>query len=118
MNADGSENRMLVPDLPAQGMPAWSPDGRNIAFIGRGRGENYDSLYVTDPNPQYPPRKLADHAYYAYHERWPMWSPDSRYIAFSRRDIGGLYMVEISSGQIRKLSDLMTMYPVWQPTAN
>jgi hypothetical protein len=47
-----------------------------------------------------------------------MWSPDGRYLAFSARNANGLYTVEIGSGQIRELANLMIMYPVWQPRAN
>jgi TolB protein len=119
INADGSNNQMLSPEFSAQGMPSWSPNSRYLAFIGRTPGERYDSLYLADTyNPNAPIRKLAENAYYSYTERWTMWSPDGRYLAFSARNANGLYTVEIGSGQIRELANLMIMYPVWQPRAN
>jgi len=119
MNADGSNNQMLAADFPAQGMPSWSPDGRYLAFIGRVRGEHQDSLYLADTyDRENTVRRLAENAYYSYTERWAMWSPDGRYLAYSVRDANGLYTVDVSSGHIRELARMTTMYPVWQPRVN
>lgn len=116
MDRDGGGLRLLASGWRYQGMPAWSPDSRLLAFVGKAWAEQVDSLYVTDPyEPSKPPRKLVDDAYYAYNERWSMWSPDSRYIAYSRRHTGGLYVVDVTTGHAEKLSNLPATYPVWQP---
>ena len=110
-----AQPRMLLPEFRAQGMPQWSPDSRFLAFVGRQRSDTTDGLYVLDTTTDEPPRKLAEKVFYAYVERWPMWSPDSRYIAYSHRDLPGLYMVEVTTGNIQQLSHISSAYPVWQP---
>jgi Tol biopolymer transport system component len=58
-------------------MPAWSPDGRSIAFI-REFGD-HDELYVIDTLGA-TPRELARelHGFLAF----PDWAPDGRWILF------------------------------------
>jgi Tol biopolymer transport system component len=115
INRDGDGLRLLASGWRFQGVPSWSPDGHYIAFVGKTSHEHLDTLYVVDMLGSTPPRKLVDDAYYAYNERWPMWSPDSRYIAYSHRRTGGLYVVEVATGYVDKLSHLPASYPVWQP---
>ena len=61
--------------------PAWSPDGRRIAFVRQGRGPG--AIWVVGANGagahrliKPPPRSDND--------EHPSWSPDGRWIAFSR----------------------------------
>jgi TolB protein len=86
MNADGSGKRRLTRDAQLDYLPAWSPDGQQVAFERRRR-----------TNPKTAPRLFRREVYVmnadgtgqrllAYGER-PLWSPDGRTIAFvSRRD--------------------------------
>jgi TolB protein len=78
MNADGSKPQRLTSDAWEAQYPAWSPDGRRIAFVSLEHGNpdvyvmNADGSRVTqltdDPGP----------------DVWPVWSPDGRRIAFGR----------------------------------
>lgn len=111
----GATFMITSPDLRTQGMPAWSPDGRWIAFVARRWQDGYDSLYVAEAREGGSVRRVAEHTFYAYLDRWPMWSPDSRSLAYSTRRSNGLYIVDIASGSTRKLADMRIMYPVWQP---
>jgi len=86
MNADGSGQRRLTSTAVRELSPAWSPDGRRIAFdrrLGRrgGQGNNpgtatsYEiDVMNADGSGQ---RRLAPGAE-------PLWSPDGKQIAFRR----------------------------------
>ena len=77
VNADGSGKRRLTPTAWIA-TPAWSPDGRKIAFVGHGLGNVY--VMNADGSGQ---RRLMRNA------AAPSWSPDGRKIAFLGP--GGLY---------------------------
>jgi len=81
MNADGSGKRKLTHNRRINAEPAWSPDGRKIAF-GSTRDGNRD-IYVMNADGS-GRRNLTRNA--AWDSR-PSWSPDGRKIAFvSNRD--------------------------------
>jgi Tol biopolymer transport system component len=58
--------------------PAWSPDGRTIAFAG-GRADDDRGIYVMAADGS-APRRLTTAHYANFHS--PSWSPDGRRIAF------------------------------------
>ena len=61
--------------------PAWSPDGRSIAFISDATGE--DEIYVIPQDGSAPPSRLTSNAdTYKYQ---PLWSPDGLKILWSDR---------------------------------
>ncbi len=61
--------------------PAWSPDGRLIAFISDATGE--DEIYVIPQDGSAPPSRLTSNAdTYKYQ---PLWSPDGLKILWSDR---------------------------------
>ena len=69
------------------GNPAWSPDGKRIAFTstgGRTTGDGHWHIYVMDANGGNPQKVSNENAV----DNWdPSWSPDGERIAFvSRRD--------------------------------
>lgn len=71
-------------------LPAWSPDGRSIAFVSKREGEDPDrhlntDVYVIEARPGAAPRRLTrfDGADLdPYWESRPAWSPDGRRIAY------------------------------------
>jgi len=81
MNADGSGTRRLTHNAAQNAEPAWSPDGRKIAFRSTRNGNR--DLYVMNADGS-GKRNLTQNA--AWDSR-PSWSPDGQKIAFvSNRD--------------------------------
>ncbi len=81
IGADGSDPRRLT-DGPRDDDPAWSPDGRVIAYAGNAGG-GYDAGQVmTVPVDGGSPQPLVDGD--GFGDRAPSWSPDGETVAFIR----------------------------------
>jgi TolB protein len=81
MNADGSGTRELTHNARQNDEPAWSPDGRSIAFVSRRDGNAEVYVMNADGSGQ---RNLTRHPAKVLH---PSWSPDGRKVTFvSDRD--------------------------------
>lgn len=109
--ADGSGLFNLTRDPADDFEPAWSPDGRSIAFISNRRG-NW-AIYIADVEGEgvrevyYDPSKLTVH---------PTWSPNGAQIAFIARAEwkACLFILNLSSGFSYQLSDMVVVEPfVW-----
>lgn len=78
--------------------PAWSPDGKSIAYFSDASGE-YE-LHVKPQDGKGAPKtfQLKGTGFYAY----PEWSPDSKHICLV--DNGrNLYILEVATGSVRKI---------------
>ena len=90
-----------------QAQPAWSPDGRFIAYSSNQSG-NFD-IWVQPVGGGRAVRVTSNPA----HDWQPVWSPDGNTIAFrSERDGGGIFIVPALGGNERKLSSL-GYWPEW-----
>jgi TolB protein len=76
MNADGSGTRKLTHNARYNAEPAWSPDGRKIAFRSTRNGNR--DIYVMNADGS-GKRNLTRHP---ARDGSPSWSPDGRRIAF------------------------------------
>ena len=84
MNADGSRTSKLTHNALQNAEPAWSPDGRKIAFRSTRNGNR--DIYVMNADGS-GKRNLTRNAAWDRHQSW---SPDGRKIAFVRNRDGRL----------------------------
>jgi hypothetical protein len=77
-DADGRDPRLLVPDANHDGaQPAWSPDGRRIAYVAGG-GRDVRTIHVIGADGR------GDHEITTDGGDWnPTWSPDGTRIAYT-----------------------------------
>lgn len=93
-----ARNLTKAPDS-AERSPAWSPDGKWIAYFSDEAGEY--ALYLKDPSGLVPARKLSlgDHPTFFYD---PVWSPDSRRIAYRDKQLA-LWFIDVETGARSKV---------------
>ncbi len=131
MNADGSKQKRLTKPEPyvanafsrgeqrleAGGIllrpgvlhPAWSPDGKRIAFVTRvGRAEQ--SIQVVNADGSGRARLATGYA--------PAWSPDGQRVAFVVARVGDaqIYVMNTDGSSLKRLTPLgVNLLPTWSP---
>jgi TolB protein len=115
--ADGGNPHRLTDAPGVSDEPAWSPDGRKIAFESN-RGGDYD-VYVMNADGSHI-RDLTNHAAL---DAAPAWSPDGTQIAFvSDRPAKGhreIYVMRADGTHVRRVTHsppgVWSTEPDWQP---
>jgi tricorn protease len=101
----------------AEREPAWSPDGKWIAYFSDDSGEY--QLYLRDQRALTEPKKFAlgDSPSFYYS---PRWSPDSKKIAYTDKR-HNLWILDITTGKSTKVDTNMydtpfhSLDPAWSP---
>ncbi|HXB10305.1 MAG TPA: PDZ domain-containing protein, partial [Puia sp.] len=78
--------------------PAWSPDGKWIAYFSDAAGENVLCIQGEDGKGAVRTIPLKGAGFYAF----PRWSPDSKKISFTDNS-RSLFVLDVPSGEVRKI---------------
>ena len=95
MDADGTNRHTLTDPGSNATQPAWSPDGRDIAFYN----SDTEDIWVIATDDGSDLRQLTDTGRY---NRSPAWSPDGGHIAFTGD--GWIYVMDVDGKNRRELN--------------
>ncbi len=107
--ADGSNERTLSPGPTydaTRSQPAWSPDGRWIAFEKTPWSDLKHRLFLI--------RADGSHLHRLTGGTYPAWSPNGKLIAFERRSTSGVWVIPSAGGKPRRISPSGSC-PTWSP---
>jgi TolB protein len=111
MNADGTNSRRLGYSPADDWRPAWSPDGRLIAFISTRLGSQ--AIYLMNADGTNPRRLSHD----SVEDSDPAWSPDGRFIAFRSKSAEGsryIYVMNADGSNPHQVgNDADAYFPAW-----
>jgi tricorn protease len=96
---DGTPRNLTHSSGAAERSPAWSPDGRWIAYLSDATGE-YE-LYATQSDGRGETRQLTKNG--STFRTNVGWSPDSKYLTFADKT-GALYLVPLAGGQAKLIT--------------
>src|SRR5207302_5428 len=98
--------------------PAWSPDGKALAYFSDQGGEYRLHVRSADGKGRAKRYRLDGAGFYEK----PVWSPDNNKIAFLDNS-QSLFWIDLETGKVKKVASethygptgLMTLRPAWSP---
>ena len=120
MGGDGKNQRRVTVNPTYDQYPAWSPDGKMIAFVSnRNKGRN--QIWVIDADGRNPVR-LTD----GVSDSYPDWSPDGKTILYDANHVpeehdlapGGIVAMDADGNNKRLLKNKGGTHPSWSPDGN
>jgi Tol biopolymer transport system component/DNA-binding winged helix-turn-helix (wHTH) protein len=117
---DGSERVQLTFEAMEAGLPKWSPDGRQIVFMGATLKTGWHAYLISSDGTGL--RELIPGAEAGFD---PGWSPDGRLIVLTLNDAGssaassegpGIVTVDVATSKISPISGAKRLFsPRWSP---
>jgi TolB protein len=119
---DGSKARQAPTGSPIAWNNHWSPDGKRIAFTGRGDASGKLAVFVMKANGS-ERRQVTHLTPEEGAAQWPVWSPDGRRLAIQvnvhKTHTACIWVVDVASGEAKKLAAHEQPYldetPSWFP---
>jgi len=102
MNPDGTDQRRLTQHDGIDNQPAWSPDGRRIAFT-RGDGRGVDIFLMNADGTE--PTRLTNQTAAGVMAHGPTWSPDGKRIAFQSFLRPDIYVINLDGTGLTNLTN-------------
>jgi TolB protein len=119
MKPNGTQRKLLTNNPAYATSPAYSPDGKKIAFVGQGEDEDILVMNAKDGTNQKDLTNTPPVDGYEVRERGPAYSPDGTKIVFTRD--GHVYQVNPDGTSERevpgtpKKNGLSEVLPDWGP---
>jgi len=97
--ADKGDFRNLTHSVAAhETQPAWSPDGKWIAYFSDASGENALCIQAEDGKGAVRTIAIKGAGFYSF----PRWSPDNKKISFTDNS-RSLFVLDVASGEVKKI---------------